>query len=161
MKLNSQVGSLSTHKAHDTAPKIAEAWLACIRCSFCRLDLRLCVIFWCLCRRSESRCRTAQGFTADPDVGTAPSKVLHDQWRSRKIGSRRGSRESCNSSRLAKVLEHHDRCATSNPALRSRHRAVWTVHVPRSRRFAFAQVAGLTIRYHQGREGSGAMPGRR
>ena len=50
--------------------------------------------------------------------------------------------------------------STSGSGLRSRHRAIWTVLVPRSRRFAFAQVAGPAIRYHQGREGSGSDAGR-
>src|SRR5258707_11339266 len=87
--------------------------------------------------------------SAQPPAKFFTIKVLHDQWRSRKIGSRRGSRERCNSSRLAKVLEHCDRCTTcADAGFRSRHRAVWTVHVPRSRRFAIAQVAGAAITYY-------------
>ena len=164
MKLNGHAGSLSTDKMDDTATKLAEAWLARARCSFCNLDRRLRVLSEseCLCRRSESGSRSVRGFTAGPDVGTAPCKVLHDQWRSRKIGSRPGSRERCNSSCFAKIREHRDGCTISaDPSLLWRQRAVWAIHVPRSRRLAFAQVAGPAIRSHQGREGPGAMPGRR
>jgi predicted transglutaminase-like cysteine proteinase len=64
----------------DTAPKIPpkipEAWRACARCSFCGFDRHLCVICCCLCRRFESRRRSAQGFNADPDVGTGPAKFF-------------------------------------------------------------------------------------
>jgi hypothetical protein len=56
MKLNGHAGSLSTNKMDDTATKLAEAWLARARCSFCNLDRRLRVLSEseCLCRRSES-----------------------------------------------------------------------------------------------------------
>jgi hypothetical protein len=45
MKPNGYARQFSPHNMDDAAPKIPEAWLACAHCSFCGLDLRLCVIF--------------------------------------------------------------------------------------------------------------------
>src|ERR1700688_2695993 len=87
----------------DATPKIAEAWLACARCSFCSLDLRLLAIPRGLCRKSESHSSSASGFTSDPGIGSAPRNVLHDQCRPRKTGSLTGAGARCYSSRLAKV----------------------------------------------------------
>ncbi len=62
-------------------------------------------------------------------------------------------------------LKSSNTATDAGPALTeipaARHRAVWTVRVPRSRRSTLAEVAGRRIRHDQGRKGSGAMQGRR
>jgi hypothetical protein len=78
------------------------------------------------------------------------------------IDSRTGAGAGCNSSRLAKVLEYGNRCtACAGGNSRCGPGTVWTVPVPRSRRFTLAQMAGRRSRFDQRRKGSGAMQGRR